>query len=373
MDRTARVSRRMARLREAMARAGCDGLVICGNAEFQQKGYIRHFADWRLHGGTAYMVVLPDTPPALIMGMGAQAERARELSAVPDTRPVFDKIAEVVATLREGTSDAARIGVVGLDEIMPHGDARRMIGMLAPRVVVDATAMVEGFWGVLDPEDLVDVEQAHQRVARVFDAFRDALRPGLSERAVVADAVRVAVQQGCLEGVIHLNNDAGSGTRPATERLFERDDIVKMFMEFLTPEGYLIELGGCFSFSAPPAAWLAQFDLVRGAIEEAIAATRPGMVADDLVQVIRASFNRAGAEIVGRRLWDFHGQGMHSLLRPFGLPGSQDPIVENTMINIHPGLLTSADLGISATSNYIVTAHGGVPLGGFKHQWHVVG
>jgi Xaa-Pro aminopeptidase len=76
---------------------------------------------------------------------------------------------------------------------------------------------------------------------------------------------------------------------------------------------------------------------------------------------------------VGRRLWDFHGQGMHSLLKPFGLPGSQDPIAANMMINIHPGLLTKDDLGISATNNYLVTPSGGLALGQFRHQWHVVG
>ena len=76
---------------------------------------------------------------------------------------------------------------------------------------------------------------------------------------------------------------------------------------------------------------------------------------------------------MGRRLWDFHGQGMHSLLKPFGLPGSLDPIAANMMINIHPGLLTEDDLGISATNNYLVTPLGGVALGQFQHKWHVVG
>jgi hypothetical protein len=63
---------------------------------------------------------------------------------------------------------------------------------------------------------------------------------------------------------------------------------------------------------------------------------------------------------------------MHSLLRPFGLPGSRDPIVESAMINIHPGILTADGLGISATSNYIVTPAGGRPLGGFEHRCQVL-
>jgi Xaa-Pro aminopeptidase len=373
MDRSEEVSQRLDRLRAAMAQQGYAAVVIAGNTEFQQKGYIRYFADWRLFGGSAQMIVTQKDAPILFLGMGAQAEWAKVLSAVHDTRAVPDRIQAVVDALQERTSPGDRIGVVGLNAILPYGEALRLAKGLAPRVMEDATEIVEAFWAILSNVDLADAEAAHGRVALVFDSFRDAIRPGRSEREVVADAIRVAVQQGCLEGVIHLNNDHRGGTRPATDRAFAHDDITKMFMEFLTPEGYLIELGGCFSFRQPGSDWLSKFDLVAHAIEEAMEATRPGMIADDVVQTVRRSYERAGADIVGRRLWDFHGQGMHSLLRPFGMPGSTDLIRKNTMINIHPGLLTADDLGISATSNYIVTPSGGVPLGQFRHKWHVVG
>jgi Xaa-Pro aminopeptidase len=364
---------RLARLQDAMADSGLAALVIAGNSEFQQKGYIRYYADWRLFGGSAYMVIPPKGDPVMIMGLGAQAEWARDLSAVADTRAVLDKVEGVLTALRDMTGTGDVVGVVGLNAIMPHGDATRLAEGLAPVGMRDATDLVEGLWNILSPADATTAETAHGRVARIFDAFRDAIRPDRSEREVVADAIRVAVQGGCLEGVIHLNHDRKSGTRPATDRKIERGDIYKMFMEFLTPEGYLIELGGCFSFSPPGRDWQEKFDLVALAISEAIAATKPGMIADDLVQNIRQTYDRAGAKIVGRRLWDFHGQGMHSLLRPFGLPGSTDPIAENMMINIHPGLLTDDDLGISATNNYLVTPSGGVALGGFRHRWQVVG
>lgn len=365
--------RRIDRLQAAMAARDFAAVVIAGNTEFQQKGYIRYFADWRLFGGSAYMVVPGHGDPVMVMGLGAQAEWAKELSAVPDTRAVLDKVSGVTEAVRQLARPGGRIGVVGLGTIVSHGDAMRLTEALHPLALIDATDMVEDFWNILSPADADTVEMSHARVARIFDAFREALRPDRREREVVADAIRVAVKTGCQEGVIHLNHDRKSGTRPPTDRVIQRDDIYKMFMEFLTPEGYLIELGGCFSFRRPPAEWQAKFDLVAGAIAEAIAFTRPGMIADDVVRNIRQSYDRAGVTVVGRRLWDFHGQGMHSLLKPYGLPGSTDPISENMMINIHPGLLTEDDLGISATNNFLVTRSGGVALGGFQHQWHLVG
>lgn len=364
---------RQQRLRAALVSTGLDAVVICGNTEFQQKGYIRYYADWRLHGGSAYLVIAPDRAATLFLGLGAQAEWAKELSAVPDTHALLDKVDGVADALLELRPRATRVGVVGLDSILSNGDARRLRDRLPGIMLEDATDLVEDLWCVLTDADLLAVENAHARVSRAFDAFGSALRPDRTELDIVAETYAAAVRTGCLEGMVHLNHDEASGTRPASARVVRSSDIYKLFMEFLTPEGYMIELGGCFSFRQPGSAWLDKHALVRDAIADAIDNTRPGMVGDDLVRRIRGTYEKAGVEITGRRLWDFHGQGMHSLLRPFGLPGSADPFRANTMINIHPGLLTSDGLGVSMTNNYVVTPRGGRALGGFEHRWHVVG
>ncbi len=367
------ITSRQMRLREAMIAAGYEALVIVGNTEFQQKGYIRYYADWRLYGGTAFLVLPAMGDPVLILGLGAQGEWARELSAIADTRTVLDKIGEVTATLNACVTPHSRVGVVGLNAIMPHGDAVRLFKALGQNRIEDATELVEDLWCILSTESIEAVKRAHADVATIFEAFRAAIRPERTEREVVAAAYEVAIKIGCLEGMIHLNHDTKAGTRPATDRRIDSDDVYKMFMEFMTPDGYLIELGGCFSFRPPPQAWLRKHAIVSEAIANAIAMTRPGLVADDIVSVIRRTYEKAGMEIVGRRLWDFHGQGMHSILKPFGLPGSEDPIRDNMMINIHPGILTADGLGISATNNYLVTPSGGLVLGDFRHQWHLVG
>ena len=76
---------------------------------------------------------------------------------------------------------------------------------------------------------------------------------------------------------------------------------------------------------------------------------------------------------MGRRLWDFHGQGLHSILPPLGLPDSETVLQANNMINVHPGILTADGFGISINNNFLVTLQGGRALGGFKHEWYVLG
>jgi Xaa-Pro aminopeptidase len=296
------ISRRHARLTTAMQAAGYDALVVAGNSAFNQRGYIRWLTDWRLFGGSAYLVVHAARAPVFLLGLGAQAEWAAAHGVIADTRAVLDKIAGVLAALHETTPAPRRIGVVGLAAIVPYGDATRLIAGLPAATLDDATGLVETLWATLSAEDLGEVEAAHALVAEAFAAFRAALQPGRTERDVVAEAYAAAARRGCLEGIVHLSHEAGAGTRPATARRVERGDLVKMFMEFLTPQGYLIELGRCFSFGPPPAAWQRKFDLVAGAIGEAMAASRPGLVADDIVATIRRYYERAGVEIVGRRL-----------------------------------------------------------------------
>jgi Xaa-Pro aminopeptidase len=368
MASEAELRRRLARLHASMVEAGYAALIVAGNTEFNQRGYIRYLTDWRLYGGTGFLLLRPDSEPVFLLGLGAQAEFAAEACKTAHVRAELDKLGALADLVR----DTGRIGVVGLDAIMSHGDARRLAAGIGTATIEDASPLLDAQWAALSDEDTHQAEQAHAIVANTFAAFRDALRPGRTEREVVADTLACAARQGCLEGIVNVSHAIGAGTRAATDRRFAREDIVKLFIEFLTPQGYLIELGGCFSFGPPPDAWCQKFELVANAIEAAIAATRPGLVADDIVRTIARTYAEAGAPVVGRRLWDFHGQGMHSLQRPFGLPGSQDPIEAGMMINIHPGLLTADGLGISATSNYLVTASGGRALGGFRHRWQIV-
>ena len=50
------LERRYATLREAMRAAGYKALVVVGNTEGNQWGYIRYVSGWRLYGGTAYVI-----------------------------------------------------------------------------------------------------------------------------------------------------------------------------------------------------------------------------------------------------------------------------------------------------------------------------
>jgi hypothetical protein len=57
--------RRFAALRTLMRAQGYQALVLSGNAEATQRGYIRYVADWRLWGGKGFVVLPLEGEPLL--------------------------------------------------------------------------------------------------------------------------------------------------------------------------------------------------------------------------------------------------------------------------------------------------------------------
>jgi len=355
-----------------MKKAGYNALVIIGNSEGNERGYIRYLSDWRLFGGIAYIVFPLKEDPVLIMGLGAQAEWARELSAISDTRPVLDRNRALINVLKEKGLAKEHLGAVGWNRIMPHGDAMSVMNGLPSARFEDATTLMEDVMGVLSDEEITQAEETHNYVVRILERIAAGLKPGRTEREVMAEAIYEAAKHGCLDGMAHIGCGRTSKTMPGSDRQIQEDDIIKIFLEFAGPSGFSVELGGQFSFREPPEEQRRKFDTDVKAIKRAAEQMCPGAKVSDLCQIIKETFEQDGWKITGRRLWDFHGQGLHSQLPPRGLPDSEEILKANSMINIHPGILTEDGIGIAVTHNYIVTPDGGHALGNFLPEWRVL-
>ena len=366
------IERRYGALREAMREAGYDGLVVAGGSDFSMRGYVRYVADWRLFGGTGFVVFPLEDEPAFVLGLGAQAEWAMAESSIQDTRAVLDKMDGVIDVIKEKGLSKGKIGVVGLDGIMPYGNGHTMMASLSGAQFDDATRVMQDVMVNLSEEEMALAEETHGYLVRIKDKIKDAMAPGRTERQVLAAGLCEAAKLGCLDGMAHLTNRQASGTRPGSERRITEDDIIKVFLEFSGPSGFLIELGAVFSFREPPDLPLRKSETVIKAIDRSAELMRPGVKAGELCEVIRETFVEDGWNITGRRLWDYHGQGLNSMMPPVGMPGSEEVLRENMMLNIHPGILTEDGWGVSVTHNYFVTAEGGKALGNFKPEWHVL-
>jgi Xaa-Pro aminopeptidase len=365
--------RRYSDLREAMLDAGYHVLVLAGNAEATQRGYIRYVSDWRLWGGNGYVVFPLNDDPVLVLGSGSQAYWARAVGWIQHVRSAMDKPAEVVDTLKRLGLASSRIGVVGLDRVMSYQDARALIAPLTNAELDDATHLMDDVMAIKSDEEIARAAETYRIVAQAHDRIRDALAPGRTERAVMSAAVEFLAERGCLDGIAHLSNEAPPFVRPPEDRTITEDDILKVSLEFAGPAGYWIELASIFSFRKPPERERRYFETTLRAVERAAELMRPGTTGGELSTAIEDTYREDGWDITGRVIWDVHGIGLNVITPPIGLPGSADVLKENMILNIHPGLVVGEDgWGVYVQDNIVVTPEGGRPLADYEYEWHVL-
>jgi len=207
------IERRYGALREVMREAGYDGLVVAGGSDFSMRGFVRYVADWRLFGGTGFVVFPLNDEPSFVLGLGAQAEWAMAESAIPDTRAVLDKMDGVIDVIKEKGLSKGKIGVVGLNGIMPHGNGHSMMTSLSGAQFEDATRVMQDVMVNLSEEEMALAEETHGYLVRIKDKIKDAMAPGKTEREVLAAGLCEAARLGCLDGMAHLTNRPARAVR----------------------------------------------------------------------------------------------------------------------------------------------------------------
>lgn len=365
--------RRYTALRALMREQGMGCLVLAGNAEAMQRGYIRYVSDWRLWGGTGFAVLPLEGEPVLVLGSGSQAYWAAEQGWIADVRAALDKTAEVAAVVSGLGLAEKSIGVVGLESVISYGDARALQRALPGAQLGDASAAVDRVMAVKSAEEIAEAAATYRSIAGALGRLREELKPGIVERELMGDVIGQLAKDGCLDGIAHLSNQAPPYIRPAVERRIERDELIKVSLEFAGPAGYWIELAGMYSFREPPERARRHWETTRRALARAAELMVPGAVAGAVSRAIEDTYREDGWNITGRAIWDFHSIGLNVIRPPIGLPSSTDTFQENMIINIHPGLLVDADnWGVYMQDNLLVTPTGGRSLASYTYEWHVL-
>lgn len=357
-------------LRDAMREMGYDVLLVAGNAESMQRAYIRYLTDWRLWHGDGYAVLPLQGDLQLVLGTGSQAHWAEAAGWVC---VAYDKIGEVIRALRAMGLPESTIGVVGLDRIMAYRDIRALTTALPGAQLQDATRLMERVMAIKSPQEIERAAQTYRFVAQALHRLKEVMAPGRTEREVVAEAVRLLAELGCMDGVAHISNEELPYIRPPTDRPIEVDDIIKVQLEFAGPSGYWVELASIFSFREPPERERQYFATILKATERAAALMSPGVKVGDFSRLIEETYREDGWNITGRGIWGFHGIGLNIVEPPFGVPGSEDEIKENMILMVNASALVDEfRWSVFVPDNLVVTSKGGRPLADYKYEWHVL-
>ena len=358
MPTTEEIERRFANAREALAQHGLDALVVAGSEYTGFEGAVTYLSGFTIVHRYAYVVLPLEGDPAIVFP--SEARFVGEHGSTWIEEQVFaDRPGEWLADRLRGK----RVGVYGLDYVMPVRDYRALEGKAE---LVGFDVEFDHARAVKSEEELESVRDSVRINEDGFWLFLATFEVGRTETDLLAPCERFFVEQGCgrLTMDMVLVGDRGSATPEfriaSPERRVDSGDLVLPSLEIAGPGGHWVEVSRAICAGQPNAEARRMLEAYEEYFETAQEALRPGATAHDVHHAVSKGFVDRGyrlGHVTG------HSIGMTMIEYPKIGEGDQTVLRENMVFSMHPHAISddgSACLYMQDT--WLVTADGGVAL-----------
>src|SRR6187200_2957603 len=361
LDRSAELDRRYANVREAMAAAELDGVVVAGSEYSGFEGAVTYMSGFQIVHRYAYVVVPADGDPFVVFP--AEARYVGEHgTALIEQRFDPHPGAAIAAFARDARW--ARIGVYGLDFVMSVRDYRALDGF----DIVPFDVEFDHARAVKSEAELESVRDSVRINRRGFEVWADAYAPGRTAAEVMAAAEEYFVAEGCgrLTMNMVLTAPGRSGIALPEFKIARKEEILGDFvlpsLEVAGPGMHWVEV------SRAVAAEGTELSADTRAMEEAYVeyyeaartAMRGGATCHDVHMAVSKGFHDRGfhlGHVTG------HSIGMTMIEFPKVGEGVDTPLGENMVLSMHPhAIAASGEDCLYMQDTWLVTADGGVPL-----------
>ncbi|WP_078876673.1 Xaa-Pro peptidase family protein [Streptomyces sp. 150FB] len=335
----AELTLRQTRVRAAMADEGLD-LVIAFAPGWRREN-VRYFTDAGLTG-TASLVLFPAT--------GDPSAFSTRRSDLPElTRPgwvreaaLLDVYDPVALTDKLRDLRPRRVGVAH-GELLPVVLSEALRTALPDAEIVSATSLMDRVRLVKSDWELARMRRSATVCAAGWEAFVDALEPGLPEYRIVAEVEAAIKKLGAEDNfmLIASGKDEVRGMTAPTPRLLEVGDMVRTE---LTPrmDGYWLQICRSAVVGEPSDGQRKSFDLFNESVEAGMSVVRPGITAHEVAKAQNDVFRKYGyGEYCTSQYTRVrgHGHGLHLDETPI-IEGNETVLPENSVFIIHPNTYT---------------------------------
>jgi Xaa-Pro dipeptidase len=371
--------KRVARAREAMAAAGLDALLLW---KIENVRYLSGLRPQIIAGKSALLngcLLTRDAAP-ILLASGGEVQRVRvvmpwieEIHAVPIMEArglVYGAVEKVIGPVLERHGlERARIGLDESGYVLVQA-----IGELLPAVeLADGDAVMQSARLVKMPEEIALMEEAAAVAEAVTQSAMDAVRPGVRETDVVAEAMHTLFRLGGEQA--HVDTPfVASGEHMAPPNRIPSDKIIRegdlVFIDIGAGwAGYWGDMGRTVICGRPSRRQQEVYTAVHEALMAATACMKAGNTNDDVAGAVRAVAARHGLRDNFISLFIGHGVGMGSNEPPYigeDLPGAETVRLEAGMtlavepLIWVPGVRGGA--GVRLEDTILVTAEGGRAL-----------
>jgi Xaa-Pro dipeptidase len=363
--------RRWARLQELIAAERLDALVLAANDYRGHKGALRWVGDFDLVHRYGYALAAPGRNPSLLLPENLALQPLGEWPIeVAYARDLGAGLAAALAELA-----LARIGVVGLGQVMKVEDYLALRAAFPEAEIVDATLAFERVRAAKDPAELEGAREATRIAEAAFERLLEVAGAGVSERRIGAEVARTALERGgedllflTMYGRKREDGSVGGHFGIAADRVLRPGDVHTFSFELVGPLGYWIELSRMVSVGPPGE--LAQ--RLNAAVAAGLQAGGDALASGaDPSAAQRAIVAAAADHDTSCAYWSGHGIGQDVIEEPWvGLDVVQDreapppePLAAGMVLSLHPFVVDRGQQGIGYMADtFAVTDGGGVPF-----------
>lgn len=331
-------------------------LVAASNAMWT--GHVRYFSNYPPHFGYSYVVFPREGMPTIFVFSGIQ-QRVAAQRWIADSRQSSNYPQDIVKRIRELDYKGKRIGLVGVENIS-FPIYEHMKKELAEATFVDATKDIFDLRMIKSPEEQAIARESALINDGLFKRIIEVAKVGVSEFDIYAEMDYFIRKKG-VEVAFNL---IGTGKYPVAPFLAPSERVIQegeSLLVELTPryEGYYTQLTVVHPLGQRTEKMKRFLDVGQAAIESAVSLLKPGNMACDVSNVMKALIEKEGFSYPYR---GGHGMG-HDLDEPPAIVAWDETVLQPGMtIVIHPCVMDQNGDGVFMGDSYLVTEKGAEPL-----------
>jgi len=345
--------RRYQIIKEKMSAKGLDALIVINSAQINEKGFVKYLTNYRsilynlvvifpLHGEARLLVPSP-----------VQRYWANLLGWIPrveDQMPNLDE--SLLRAIREMRLSKARIGLINM-RIMSAGTYLALTKEFPEASIIDSTSIVEDARMVKSEGEQALVRTAADLADLSFRVFSEFLKPGVTERDIVAEVDRELIKAGA-EDIFHLISSKPGNLFPyaPSDRAVENGDIAIFNTELSGPGGYWVQMVRTAFVGKPKASVERMYDILIEIGSALPGQLRPGKKASEVAGWVRHEIIGAGFEI-GVNFG--HCLGLDVVERPLVHLKEETVLAPGMVITVHPQLVSKdKDATVWLADTYLI-------------------
>lgn len=237
-----------------------------------------------------------------------------------------------------------------------------------------ATEVLRELRMIKDPAEIDALRNAGAAIDRVHARVPEFLVPGRTEADVAADIAEAIVAEGHSEVSFIIVGSGPHGADPHhehSERILQPGDIVVIDIGGSYEPGYHSDCTRTYSLGQPEPEVAQQYSVLHKAQQAAVAAVRPGIMAEHIDRVARDILAGAGlADAFVHRTG--HGIGLSVHEEPYVVGGNRTVLREGMAFSVEPGIYFPHRWGARIEDIVVVADDGALPLNNRPHELIVV-